>query len=224
MDSHVSPDNPSVRIGNISGNWNRITIDLHSRFATKLPSQPLIQYNDPSVPLYFGEDGTFERLCAMGSVLKTIGVTHAMVACNTFHMRRIEFMYKTGLFVFDMCGAVKQTAASYKKVAIISTAETAAGGLYESDDYELLIPLPAEQETITRLIHENEKSLGEPHAPEFVSIVQSLALRGAECLIIGCTDLTLMLPPAAREIIPVLDPMDELIELAVAEVNKKMSS
>jgi len=207
----------NILIGNITGNWNRITTDLYSRFAKHLPSTPLVQINNPSVPLYIGKDETFEKICSMAKHLKTIGVTHVMIACNAFHMRRIEFMWETGLFMFDMCGAVQKTAINkqFKKVGIISTAETVAGGLYENEEYELLVPLPEEQKILTRLIF--EKTLGNPL--EIVQIIRSLANRGAECIIIGCTDLGAMLLPEAREIIPVLDPMNELINLAVKEIN-----
>ena len=210
-----------VKIGNISGNWNRITIDLHNRFAKALPSTPLFQYADPSLPVYFGQEEVFHRLCEMGITLRSIGVTHVMIACNTFHIRRQEFMKYTGLFMFDMVAAVKREVASFGIVAVISTAETIESRIYESSEYELIAPLPNEQSIITDLIIKNVKRLGNVDCDELIPIVQTLADRGAQIIIIGCTDLTLMLPQKAMNIIPVIDPMSCLISLAKTEVNKK---
>jgi len=206
-----------ICFGNISGNWNRITIDLHNRFANALPSTPLIQYADPSLPVYFGQQEVFDKICEMGVKLRSMGVTHVMIACNTFHIRRQEFMERSGLFMFDMITAVKQLVIymNLDKVAIISTAETVAGGLYESEKYELLTPLSEEQEIITKLIIDNSKMLGEPYCEELVTIVNSLVSRGAQAVIIGCTDLTSLIPKTVKNIVFFLDPMSELVRLAV---------
>ena len=76
--------------------------------------------------------------------------------------------------------------------------------------------LEEEQEALTRVIYQGVKAGAPPEAYEkdFLSVLEALSGRGADCFLLGCTEL-----PLAFQLLglphPALDPTEELAKAAI---------
>ena len=88
-------------------------------------------------------------------------------------------------------------------------------GLYASREglWTLVLPTEEEQVELQQLI-EDCKLLVRPQPQQrLVEILQGLVDRGAEALVLGCTDFPQLLPASWRPSAVLIDPLEELIEL-----------
>jgi aspartate racemase len=130
--------------------------------------------------------------------LERAGADLIAIPCNTAH-----YFYDT------ICSAVNtpilniitETArfcnwSGAKTVAVLATEGTAASGAYEkylSEHPIDLLPLTKnEQDTVTKIIFEQIKCGAEPDLDAFLSVVSALRERGAELIVLGCTELSLI--------------------------------
>merc|ERR1719474_2701 len=89
-------------------------------------------------------------------------------------------------------------------------------GLYTASkgEWELVLPTESEQDELQRMI-EDSKSVIRPKVNDrMMEILEALTERGAEVLVLGCTDFGTLIPRDWRPKAVVMDPIDNLIELA----------
>ena len=83
-------------------------------------------------------------------------------------------------------------------------------------DVPCLVPDEAEQAALMRVIYDGVKAGAAPetYRQELEDVLTALTARGADCFILGCTEL----PPAFRLLgldAPVIDPTEELAKAAI---------
>ena len=155
------------------------------------------------------------------------GVHIAAVACNTAHAERIFSpfcaMVKESLPGFEIvnmletCALYVRESLRVKRLGLLATIGTHKSGVYreyfkEGDGFSLLEPLEAGQGRIHEAIY-NEgfgiKASSEKIDPRARGIIsgeiQALIYRGAEAVILGCTELPLAVTPEDFAL-PVIDP------------------
>ena len=157
--------------------------------------------------------GTATILGEAAKGLKAGGAEFLVIATNTMHKVAAEIEAASGLEILhiaDPTGAAL-IKAGVKKVALLGTRFTMEQDFYRSrlvDKFDLDVATPelADRDTIHRIIYE-ELCLGitKPEsAAAYRAIIDKLKQSGAEAVILGCTEIT-MIVSEANSSLPVFD-------------------
>lgn len=127
------------------------------------------------------------------------GATAFAMPCNTMHLYASRFQASAGIPFLSMVEAVvSQVKADQRKlVGLIGTITTMQSGLYraplEKTGVHVLLPTAEEQEEIANIIHNViGKGVDNEQRHTLHRILDRLAERGAEAIILGCTELPLV--------------------------------
>lgn len=148
-----------------------------------------------------------------------------IVLCtNTMHKLAPNIEAATQLPLLHIADATAQAikGAGFKKVALLGTRFTMEEDFYRGRlerrfDLEVVIPAEAERLEIHRIIYD-ELCLGQIRDKSrscYQAIIESLKQRGAEAVILGCTEITLLVKPE-HSCLPVFDTTTIHAERAVA--------
>lgn len=145
-----------------------------------------------------------EMLSVSARQIEAAGADCLVICTNTMHLlsEQIEQAISIPLIHIADATAKQLVAENISKVALLGTEFTMQKPFYKQrikDNFgiEVLVPENDEQDIIHRIIYE-ELCLGEikeESKQEYVSIVKSLQKKGAEGVILGCTEIGLLLKP-----------------------------
>lgn len=130
--------------------------------------------------------------------LEAAGAELIAIPCNTAH-----YFYESICRAVDIpiLNIISETAKFCKylgvsRIGVLATEGTAASGAYEKylEEYSVsVVPLTnSEQDAVSRIIFEQIKCGREPDHDSFRSVIKSLRERGAELIVLGCTELSLI--------------------------------
>ena len=130
--------------------------------------------------------------------LEAAGAHLLAIPCNTAH-----YFYESICRAVDIpiLNIISETAKFCKylgvsRIGVLATEGTAASGAYEKylEEYSVsVVPLTdVEQDAVGRIIFEQIKCGREPDHDSFRSVIKSLRERGAELIVLGCTELSLI--------------------------------
>lgn len=148
--------------------------------------------------------GAAALLGAAGAGLKAAGAQGLLIATNTMHKVADELERLSGLpliHIVDTTAAALK-AAGVKRAGLLATGYTMAQDFYigrmrERHGIELLVPGASARAEVHRVIYE-ELCRGEvlDRSRDFYrGAVQGLAEQGAEAVVLGCTEICLLLDP-----------------------------
>ena len=148
--------------------------------------------------------GVAALLGAAGAGLKAAGAQGLLIATNTMHKVADELERLSGLpliHIVDTTAAALK-AAGVKRAGLLATGYTMAQDFYigrmrERHGIELLVPGASARAEVHRVIYE-ELCRGEvlDRSRDFYrGAVQGLAEQGAEAVVLGCTEICLLLDP-----------------------------
>lgn len=133
--------------------------------------------------------------------LNQLNVSFLAIACNTAHILLNKLQKLSNVpFVSMIDEAVRQIKANnHKKVGLLSTPSTMRYGLYQAPLLSLgiktIIPTTRQQKSLEMIIRKVlENNAKEKHRFALIKIADSLKKRGAEGVILGCTELPLVFP------------------------------
>lgn len=170
----------------------------------------------------FDEAGIYLHKKALG--LELAGADFILCVSNTWHMAEHLFMKDLKipfLHIVDPTARAIQKDG-FKKVGLLGTKATMSG-TFLSDRYlenfgiEIAVPTEEEQDLIDRVIFE-ELSLAkftEESKNQYLSIIDSLSSQGVEGIILGCTEIPLLVNQLDRPHIPMYDTLTLHAEAAV---------
>ena len=130
--------------------------------------------------------------------LERAGAEVIAIPCNTAHYFYDSICNEVSIPVLNI---IRETAEYCKssgvtKIAVLATEGTASSGAYQKflDEYEIeVLPLTSdEQSVITHIIFDQIKSGAEPDLKSFLRVSNSLIARGAQLIVLGCTELSLI--------------------------------
>lgn len=145
--------------------------------------------------------------------LKEAGADMIAICTNTMH-RMAPSIEKTVniplIHIADATGAIIKESKQ-KKVALLGTAFTMNGDFYkgrikEKFDIEVVVPNEEDKKTVHNIIY-NELCKGiikEESKSKYIEIIEKLAKEGAEGVILGCTEIPLLIKTGDTSI-PVYD-------------------
>ena len=155
--------------------------------------------------------------------LEACGADCIIMPCNTAHYFLPRLQAMTQVPFLSMLEATARTCAAAfpgKTAAILATKGTLATGLYEealkAQGVRYLVPNAEEQDALMRVIYDGVKADAAPEAyrADMEGVMETLAARGADYFILGCTEL-----PVAADLLeltqPMIDPTTELAKAAI---------
>ena len=152
-------------------------------------------------------------LTEAASGLKRAGADFLVLATNTMHKVAERIEAGSGLSLLHIADPTGQALrdAGVKTVGLMGTRFTMEQDFYRSRlehrfGLNVLTPAPADRDDIHRIIY-GELCMGiaaPASADRFTDIIQSLETAGAEAVILGCTEITLLVGPANSPL-PVFD-------------------
>jgi len=206
-----------IKLGHISGNWNRVAIDFYSRLTEKYPNLSLVQIHNPDSPPYSEDIKTaYGDMVDSAKCLADTGVTHVAIACNTMHLQRTNFITDTGLTMLDMVGGTKQAAihCGYKQIGILGTITSMTSGLYDSAGYTSIYPDDQDQQLLQKYIVSNKHVTRRADIQDLGDLIDRFTNQHPQmdAQLVGCTDLPTLVPQK-KYAVPFLDPIDILVDL-----------
>ncbi|WP_429195758.1 aspartate/glutamate racemase family protein [Aeromonas veronii] len=167
---------------------------------------------------------TARLLAAEARKLQDGGADFLLIGTNTMHKvaPEIEAAIDIPLLHIADATAAKLRADGITRVGLLGTRFTMEqdfykGRLQTNFGLEVLVPAEAERERVHRIIYD-ELCLGEireSSRAEYLAIIEGLAAAGAEAVILGCTEIALLVGDA-RAAVPLYDTTAIHAEAAVA--------
>ena len=162
--------------------------------------------------------------------MERVGVTVAGIPCNTAHVPRIfdvlvslvderKIRLKLLHIVRETVRFIQEHFPGVKRVGVLSTLAAYRERLYaqalEEAGYEVVVPDETVQTNIVeRAIFDPDygiKAKSDPVSPiarqGLLSAIEHLREKGAELIVLGCTEIPLAIPEAEIDGVPLVDPM-----------------
>jgi len=218
-------------IGIIGGMGPLATVDLfhkivvHTKASCDQDHLRVLIDNDPSIEdrtaalLYGGADPT-PKLTAAARNLQRGGAQLLIIPCNTAHCFYDAVQAAVDVPVLHMIHITAHALErrGVRRAGLLSTSGTVRTGIYQDSfagtGIELLTPGEEDQETLMDAIYRIKAGELDFDASGVRRVVEGLLGRGAETLILGCTELPLM---TSLYRYPVTDPTLELALEAVRQ-------
>lgn len=223
-------------IGILGGMGPEATAELFFRIIRTTPAKAdqehlrIIIDNNPKIPdrteaILRGGPSPLPELIKTGLNLEKAGAEFIIIPCNTAHHYLQDLANNLHVQVLDM---IKLTAEKMqkeypeiRKVGLIATEGTVKSGIYDRSfsGFGLRVLTPSEglQKDVTKAIYGHIKSGDLANGRKIVhSVARSLAAEGAQAVICGCTEVSLVIKDGDLPI-PVVDPLQILAEAAVTE-------
>ena len=164
----------------------------------------MIVYSFPSIPDRTGyildntKPSPLPPMVAIGEKLAQQGADHIAIPCMTAHYFHQEL--SDGIAT-PIINGIAETVRHLKengitRVGIMATTGTIRTGLFrrelERQGLEPLIPSAQRQEDVMHLIYSNIKANRPPEMERFHAVRRELQDMGAQAIILGCTELSLI--------------------------------
>lgn len=171
-------------------------------------------------------DGGEDPVPAMTDSLRKLegcGADSIIMPCNTAHyfLPRLEPLTKLPfLSMITSAARACRTCFPGKTVGILATRGTLSAELYQKalaeERVPFLVPNDGERAALMEVIYQGVKAGAPPsrYREDFRFVIEGITSRGAECLLLACTEL----PLAARSLgleLPCVDPTEELAKAAI---------
>lgn len=161
------------------------------------------------------KDDPVPSMVASGQKLTALGVHHIAIPCVTSHAFYERLRTAINVPILNM---VRDTARHLKEagvsvVGIAATDGTLKAGLFQTELEALgiksIIPTAASQGLVMSLIYDDVKAGRVPTLAKFEAVSEELRHKGAETVVLGCTELSQVKRYTSRDLL-CLDAMEVL--------------
>lgn len=164
----------------------------------------MIIYNIPSIPdrtayiLDSSKENPLPKMVELGNTLAAQGADHVAIPCVTAHYFCDELSNSIPVPIIN---GVRETVSYLKengmnKVGIMATDGTISSGLFAKElmaaGITPVVPSDDGQAAVMHLIYKNIKAGTKPDMEKFGRVREELFSLGAEAIILGCTELSLI--------------------------------
>lgn len=203
-------------IGLLGGMTWHSTIEYY-RLINQMIGDKLGDYHSAHLILYSVDFAPVERVQLEGRwddaasmlkeaaiALKKAGADFIVICANTMHKVADEVEEGSGLPVLHIADATGEEIKKQglRKVGLLGTRFTMEedfirGRLKESFNLEVIIPDEKDRNTVNRIIYEElgKGIIKESSRKAYVEVIHRLAESGAEGIILGCTEIPLLIRP-----------------------------
>lgn len=181
----------------------------------------VVCFTNPHVPermRSLAEDGGRRYAAAVRASAELVaraGATHIVIPCNTAHARLAEIRDGVEAPILDMIaiglGDLAARHGTGRRAGLLATTGTINERVYQEATSggvsEWILPDAANQARVSRAILEVKLGRAGAIAGELREIAGGLVDRGAEVIVIGCTELSMCYPTFESLGVPLLDPL-----------------
>ncbi len=220
-------------VGILGGMGPEATIDLFRRIVATTPAMKdqdhihIIVENNPKIPdrtaaILAGGESPLPLLIDGARRLEQAGAGCIIIPCNTAHYWLEALRRAVSIPILDMIGEtvtrITEDLPRSTTVGLLATTGTIKTKLYQTalrgHGIETLVPDEAGETAIMEAIYLIKAGR---HAVDntVIAVASQLRARGAEGIIAGCTELSLVIDGASAAC-PVFDPLSIIAERAVA--------
>ncbi len=216
---------PEVILGIFGGMGPAATADLYRQIVEMTPATkdqdhlPTLIYSQPRIPdriasIRSGDRSIIPWLVEGVQRLERAGASFIAIPCNTVHYYYEDMQAAVGIPIIHM---IRETAAEVKArypgvkdVGLLATSATIETRLYEEEleklGFRVLVPDErVQEEQVMRAVFGIKAAVPMQENEDLLALAgQSLVDRGAELLILGCTEIPLAFNPD-RVDIPVVN-------------------
>ena len=163
-----------------------------------------IVMNFPTIPdrtayiLGRSKESPLESMIALGQQLKAMGAGVIATPCITAHYFHQSLQEGIGLPMIHgiECIARQLAQGGISRVGLMATDGTVQSGIFqrqvEEQGMELILPDAEGQKAVMRLIYDQVKAGKQPELSLFESVRDQLRSKGAQVVVLGCTELSLL--------------------------------
>jgi aspartate racemase len=157
-------------------------------------------------------------------VLKAVGCTSIVIPCNTAHYwydELVKFKIPILHIVDSVADALREVNVT-GTIGVMGTQATIELGLYQNrlTDWDCIVPSVEEMNNIVQpaidLIKAGDMVLSHTM---LMPVVDSLIVRGASAVVLGCTELPLAVRESEQNGIPLVNSIDSLVKTAIFNAN-----
>ena len=154
-----------------------------------------------------------EILIKAAKQVEAAGADYLLICTNTMHKLAKQVQAAVAIPLLHIADAVGENLIqhNFKKVALLGTQFTMEQDFYKqrlADKFaiDVLIPDAQGRETVHRVIYDElcKGVIKEESKAEYLTIIDNLTQQGAEAIILGCTEIALLVQQADTSI-PLLD-------------------
>ena len=167
---------------------------------------PMIIFNDPQIPdrtAYILGQSDQNPLTEMENVarwLENAGADYLAIPCNTAHFFYDGICDAVDLPVLSIMEETTKKVANVLgkkgRVGLMATEGTVASKVFQdylaSSNIECFTPCEEDQKTVTSLIYDQVKANKPYDVDEFMRVANQLREDGADIVIVGCTELSVI--------------------------------
>lgn len=222
-------------IGILGGMGPEATADLFKRIIRATPAEKdqdhirVIIDSNPKIPdrtaaIIGGGSSPLPEMTRTAKNLEKAGADLIIIPCNTAHHYYEELKRSVRIPILNMveltAQTIKEIFPNVKRIGLIGTTGTVRAGIYnralEKSGVEVIYPPEKLQDQVMEAIYGNVKAGRTLEGKEIIAKVAThLIEEGAEIIIYGCTEVSLVLKSEDLPV-PVVDPLQILAETAVA--------
>jgi len=222
------------KLGILGGMGPAASAEFITRIISKTPANcdqdhiPFVLWNEPRIPdrstsMQSGNDLPLPWLQEGIKGLKHAGCDRIVIPCNSAHFWYSQ-LSKLGVPILHIVDSVaeelKSLNLSNRKIGILGTQGTIESGLYQYHlnrlGWECIVPCKEEMVGLVtpaiNLIKANK--FREPQML-LMRAMHSLIDRGAEAIVLGCTELPLVIRLSSEEGIPIVNSIDSLVNIVL---------
>ncbi|MCJ2165074.1 MULTISPECIES: aspartate/glutamate racemase family protein [unclassified Pseudodesulfovibrio] len=156
--------------------------------------------------------GVGQHLSEGARTLAQAGADLIVIGTNTMHKLAPQVAEAVSVPLVHIADATADAARAqgYSKVALLGTIFTMEDDFYRQrlvdHGFEVLVPEADDRKLVDRVIFDElcKGALLDGSRAEFLRIISELAVQGAEAVILGCTEIGLLVRPGDTEV-PTLD-------------------
>lgn len=157
-------------------------------------------------------DRVARDLIASAQSLQKAGADFGLIATNTMHkvFDEVQNAVEMPLIHLIDATAAQATAMGLKKLGLLGTRYTMRDGFYQDriarNGLSVIVPRPEDQTTVHDVIVNEliEGRLLDSSRANYIRVIDDLAGRGADGIILGCTEIPLLVKPEDASV-PLLD-------------------
>jgi aspartate racemase len=222
-------------VGVLGGMGPEASADFYLRLTAATPAQcdqehlrVLIDSN-PKIPdrtesIRTGSEATLKALIASARLLESAGAELLVMPCNSAHVWYDQLVAELRVPFINMIEEVFLAVerAGLTRVGLLATTGTVRSGVYAdaAADIVLLEPDEALQERIQEAIYRIKGRAGQGPAANlatFSGAIEVLRAQGAEGIILGCTEIPIVVKPERFPEVPIFDSTQILVEATLRE-------
>ncbi len=171
-----------------------------------------------------GSSATLDAIVVSARRLQVMGAHMLAMPCNSAHYWYPQISIRIDIPLIHMIEEVFKSimVSGPGRVGLLATSGTASSGVYSkaSGDIELILPDEEEQARVHSAIYSIKGAAGQERLDiraDLLEVVEGLRGQGAEGIILGCTEIPIVIGQEDVRELPVFDSTQILVEATLRE-------